>query len=167
MEDLSYVRLDYDARNDATWVKLPARHVLHGVTEVRGTRVSMSYYVPSFLNSLDVSIAYTLGQLGLPVRECVKQHPDSVYVPMNQECESATKAFPVIEIQEASGVSDSVLASKALFDEPQAMAVQELQVPPRDVAAHFSELAKAHPISMKAVRNTMNEEKEGEHEEGL
>eukprot|EP00971_Amphidinium_carterae_P348216 6490385-Amphidinium_carterae.1 len=40
------------------------------------------------------------------------------------------------------------------------MAVQELQALPKDVDKHFSELAKAHPISMKAVRYTVDEEKE-------
>eukprot|EP00971_Amphidinium_carterae_P301569 5991524-Amphidinium_carterae.2 len=40
------------------------------------------------------------------------------------------------------------------------MAVQELQALPQDVDKHFSELAKAHPISMKAVRNTVNDEKD-------
>eukprot|EP00971_Amphidinium_carterae_P350249 6491456-Amphidinium_carterae.3 len=44
--------------------------------------------------------------------------------------------------------------------EPHAMAVQELQTLLQDVDKHFSELAKAHPISMKAVRNTVNQEKE-------
>eukprot|EP00971_Amphidinium_carterae_P218655 4340043-Amphidinium_carterae.1 len=44
--------------------------------------------------------------------------------------------------------------------EPHAMAVQELQVLPANVDKHFAELTKAHPISMKAVRNTVNQEKD-------
>eukprot|EP00971_Amphidinium_carterae_P258181 5124717-Amphidinium_carterae.1 len=44
--------------------------------------------------------------------------------------------------------------------EPHAMAVQELQALPSNVDKHFAELAKAHPISMKAVRNTVNQEKD-------
>eukprot|EP00971_Amphidinium_carterae_P189530 3762174-Amphidinium_carterae.1 len=38
----------------------------------------------------------------------------------------------------------------AMEFEPHAMAVQELQVLPSNVDKHFAELAKAHPISMKA-----------------
>eukprot|EP00971_Amphidinium_carterae_P103434 2047810-Amphidinium_carterae.1 len=40
------------------------------------------------------------------------------------------------------------------------MVVQELQALPKDVDKHFSELAKAHPICMKAGHNTMDGEKE-------
>eukprot|EP00971_Amphidinium_carterae_P150835 2990789-Amphidinium_carterae.1 len=68
-------RLGYMYDTYQTWVKLPARHVLHGVTQVRGTRVSMSYYVPSFLYSLDVSIAHTLDQIGFPIREWIQRNP--------------------------------------------------------------------------------------------
>eukprot|EP00971_Amphidinium_carterae_P103017 2039030-Amphidinium_carterae.1 len=58
-----------------TWVKLPARYVLHGVTQVKESRISMSYYVPSFLYSLDVSIARKLDQIGFPIREWIQKHP--------------------------------------------------------------------------------------------
>eukprot|EP00971_Amphidinium_carterae_P053102 1045907-Amphidinium_carterae.1 len=142
MENQSYVMHHYDSRNDAdcasfisrrihrrtaesiqkassihlpldasrrgymydtnqTWVKLPARHLLHGVTEVIGARVSMLYYVPSFLYSLNVSLVHTLVQLGFSVQEWVKLHP-----------------------------------------------------------GHFSELAKADPLSTKAVRGTADKERE-------
>eukprot|EP00971_Amphidinium_carterae_P156715 3106654-Amphidinium_carterae.1 len=40
------------------------------------------------------------------------------------------------------------------------MVVQELQSLPKDVDKHFSELAKAHPISLKAVRGTVDKERE-------
>eukprot|EP00971_Amphidinium_carterae_P256786 5098554-Amphidinium_carterae.1 len=72
-----------------TWVKLPARYVLHGVTQVRGTRITMSYYVPSFLYSLDVEITRILDQLGFPIREWIQRNPKSVYVPLNQEFHTA------------------------------------------------------------------------------
>eukprot|EP00971_Amphidinium_carterae_P331692 6465423-Amphidinium_carterae.1 len=160
-----------------TWVKLPARHVLHGVTQVRGSRVSMSYYVPSFLYSLDVTITRTLDQIGFPIREWIQRNPKSVYVPLNEEFHTA------LDKQDSRGVEDllaativpttatahmaqaAVLATADLETmlhtlEPHAMAVQELQTLPLDVDKHFAELAKAHPISMKAVRNTMSSERE-------
>eukprot|EP00971_Amphidinium_carterae_P309691 6154468-Amphidinium_carterae.1 len=68
-------RLGYMYDTSQTWVKLPARQLLHGVTKVTGARVSMSYYVPSFLYSLNVSLAHTLVQLGFPVQEWVKRNP--------------------------------------------------------------------------------------------
>eukprot|EP00971_Amphidinium_carterae_P177238 3514848-Amphidinium_carterae.1 len=83
-------RLGYMYDTNQTWVKLPAGHLLHGVTKVTGARVSMSYYVPSF-----------------PVQEWVKRHPGSVYVPMDQDFVTAIQEFPKIEIQEARGVKDS------------------------------------------------------------
>eukprot|EP00971_Amphidinium_carterae_P321136 6383288-Amphidinium_carterae.2 len=83
-----------------TWVKLPARYVLHGVTQVRGTRVSLSYYVPSFLYSLDVSIAHTLDQIGFPIREWIQKNPTSVYVPLNQDFHTAVENFPPIHIDD-------------------------------------------------------------------
>eukprot|EP00971_Amphidinium_carterae_P298805 5936355-Amphidinium_carterae.1 len=61
------------------WVKLPAGHFLYGVTPVKGTRVSLSYYVPRFLCTLDVSLAYTLVQLEFSVKQWLKQYPNSIY----------------------------------------------------------------------------------------
>eukprot|EP00971_Amphidinium_carterae_P034408 677341-Amphidinium_carterae.1 len=60
----------------------------------------------------------------------------------------AVKEFFRIKIQKSREVKDSGTAnmSEELFTEPHAMVVQELY----DVDKHFSELAKAHPISMKA-----------------
>eukprot|EP00971_Amphidinium_carterae_P013657 269093-Amphidinium_carterae.2 len=83
---------------------------------------------------------------------------------MDQDFVTAIQEFPRIEIQASRGVTDSVTANMVTFEdvvtEPQAMAVQELQSLPRDVDKHFSELAKAHPISMKAVRGTVGKERE-------
>eukprot|EP00971_Amphidinium_carterae_P125061 2477945-Amphidinium_carterae.1 len=47
----------------------------------------------------------------------------------------------------------------AMEFEPYAMAVQELQALPANENEHFAKLAKAYPISMKAVRNTVNQKK--------
>eukprot|EP00971_Amphidinium_carterae_P329173 6461475-Amphidinium_carterae.1 len=129
----------YDTNQN--WVKLPARQLLHGVTAVHGTRVSMSYYVPSFLYSLDDSLAHTLDQLGFSIREWVEQRPKSVYVPMSQDLATAIKEFPVLRIQETRGVKALTASSIQELDvdmSPHAMAVQELQTLPTDVDKHFS-----------------------------
>eukprot|EP00971_Amphidinium_carterae_P174414 3457417-Amphidinium_carterae.1 len=63
---------------------------------------------------------------------------------------------PPTGIDDSRGVEDQLVAKTAFMAtaemelEPHAMAVQELQILPQDVDKHFSELAKAHPISMKA-----------------
>eukprot|EP00971_Amphidinium_carterae_P182420 3620286-Amphidinium_carterae.3 len=82
-------------------------------------------------------------QIGFPIREWIKQNPTSVYVPLNQKFHTAVGNFPPINIENTRGATN-----------------QELRALPEDVDRHFSELAKAHPISMKAVRNTVNDEKE-------
>eukprot|EP00971_Amphidinium_carterae_P090247 1786655-Amphidinium_carterae.1 len=124
----------------------------------------MSYYVPSFLYLLDVSIAHTLDQIGFPIREWIQKNPTSVYVPLNQEFHTAAENFPPIHIDDTRGVESQLVAKTAFMAtmelEPHAMAVQELQTLPQDVDKHFFDLAKAHPISMKAVGNTVNQEKE-------
>eukprot|EP00971_Amphidinium_carterae_P350566 6491623-Amphidinium_carterae.1 len=165
LDDAQLLGNMYDTNQ--TWVKLPARQLLHGVTAVQGFRMSVSYYVPSFLYSLDISLAHTLDQLGFSIREWVKKNPESVYVPMSKDLATAIEDFPVLRIQETRGVSEIAVASSIqevddadVITMPHAMAVQELQALPMDVDRHFSELAKAHPISMKAVRNTVSHEKE-------
>eukprot|EP00971_Amphidinium_carterae_P248294 4929356-Amphidinium_carterae.1 len=120
----------------------------------------MSYYVPSFLYSLDVEITRSLDRLGFPIREWIQRNPKSMYVPLNQEFHTAMERLNRICFDDSRGVEDQLVAKTAFMAtaemelEPHAMAVQELQTLPSDVDKHFSELAKAHPISMKAVRNT-------------
>eukprot|EP00971_Amphidinium_carterae_P146758 2908533-Amphidinium_carterae.2 len=139
-------RKGYMYDTNQSWIKLPAKHLLHGVTEVQG----------------------------FPIKEWVEQCPRSVYVPMSQDLATAIKNFPVLRTQETRGVKNFVTANSAQEEDidmsPHAMAVQELHALPKDVDKHFSELAKAHPLSMKAVRNTVDgreREVEGKHAEGV
>eukprot|EP00971_Amphidinium_carterae_P245526 4875830-Amphidinium_carterae.2 len=77
----------------------------------------------------------------------LKQYPDSIY-------NVSKGTFKTLEPGESRG------ANSVEMELPQALAIQELQVLPKDIDKHFSELAKAHPISMKAVRNTDGKERE-------
>eukprot|EP00971_Amphidinium_carterae_P350870 6491783-Amphidinium_carterae.1 len=111
LSDMCSIKLHYDARNDAdcsSWVGSVASEAL-------------SSWCDASKGHKNVSLAYTLVQLGFPAEQWLKQHPDSIY-----------------------NVS----------------AIQELRILPKDVDKQFSELAKAHPISMKAVRNTEGKERE-------
>eukprot|EP00971_Amphidinium_carterae_P138981 2754505-Amphidinium_carterae.2 len=96
----------------------------------------------------DVSLAYTLVQLEFPVEQWLKQYPDSIYNVSEDTFKTLVKELPTVQAGESKG------ASSVEVELPQALAIQELQLLPKDVDKHFCELAKAHPISMKAVRNT-------------
>eukprot|EP00971_Amphidinium_carterae_P105243 2084047-Amphidinium_carterae.1 len=99
-------------------------------------------------------------------QDWVSKYPDSIYYTSPQTYQERTRGFPTVDPLESRGAKPQGFAimSHAWTDEgdcnPQAFAVQELQVLPKDVDRHFSELAKAHPISMKAVRMTEGREKE-------
>eukprot|EP00971_Amphidinium_carterae_P243800 4841875-Amphidinium_carterae.2 len=56
-----------------TWVKLPARHCLHGVTRVKGTRISLSYYVPRFFVYIRRFVGLYSGTARIPFEQWLKQ----------------------------------------------------------------------------------------------
>eukprot|EP00971_Amphidinium_carterae_P112509 2227962-Amphidinium_carterae.2 len=77
----------------------------------------MSFNVPGFIYSLDVSIAHTFVQIGFPLKEWVKQYPSSIHVPMNQEFKTAVENFPVIRIQETRGAGSSDIANAVMLED--------------------------------------------------
>eukprot|EP00971_Amphidinium_carterae_P350134 6491400-Amphidinium_carterae.1 len=89
-----------------------------------------------------------------PVEQWLKKYPDSIYNVSQDTFQTLVEEFPTVEPGEPRG------ANSVEVEPPQALAIQELQALPKDVDRHFSELAKAHPISMKAVRNTEGKERE-------
>eukprot|EP00971_Amphidinium_carterae_P116561 2308999-Amphidinium_carterae.1 len=120
----------------------------------------MSYYVPSSLYLLDVSIARNLDQIGFFIKKWIEQHLKSVYVPLNKKFHTAMDNKNLRKVENQLVAKTAFMATAEVELEPHAMAVQ-LQTLPQDVNKHFAELAKAYPILIKAVRNTVNQEKGG------
>ena len=130
---------------NATWFKFPARTVLHGVEPVtEGTRYSITLYAPSCLQKWKPELVKQMHDLGFPSYRCVGLIP-----PMTAAEKARKQALLEFDLD---AISMRVEAS--------ARAVQELQTLPEDVDKVFADLAKSHPIALKAVRNAKGAELE-------
>eukprot|EP00971_Amphidinium_carterae_P191272 3795616-Amphidinium_carterae.1 len=107
LSDMCSIKLHYDvttmqetmqtARHGNTQL-LPARHCLHGVT-----------------------------QLGFPVEQWLKQYPDSIYNVSSETFRTLVEGFPTVSPGESRGARSSTIASHAWAEEghqiPQALVI--------------------------------------------
>ena len=115
------------------WLCFPAKDVLHCVEPVKsGTRYSITLYSPNCLKELSSELIDQLEGLNFPLD--LKEKPQ--------------------------GQARCVRVQTREDTQPCAMAVQEIGHIPENVDTAWSEIAKAHPISLNAVRKTTGAERE-------